>query len=129
MNIRVVCLAVVMAFVTVPVCAQSLSAAKSRVAQANEAINAERFDDIDGLLTAAEKFLVGLPDAEKAPVLADQAYGDSAALRTCLDAMECQYVLSVGPTTGLFPAETVFSVPKRRAKGAPAERASPRQGA
>lgn len=48
-----------------------------------------------------------------APVLGDQAYGDSAALRTGLDEKEIPYVLAVGSDTGLFGPETVFAVPER----------------
>ena len=49
-----------------------------------------------------------------APVLADQAYGDSAQLRARLHGAGVPYVVSIGPATGLFDAETVFAVPARR---------------
>jgi len=49
--------------------AQSASAAKSRVMMANEMLQSERFDDAETNLAQAEKFLDGLPEDEKAPVL------------------------------------------------------------
>jgi len=49
-----------------------------------------------------------------APVLADQAYGDNAELRTRLDAAGMQYVVQIAERTGLFGPQTVFSVPARR---------------
>lgn len=49
----------------------------------------------------------------RAPVLADQAYGDSAELRTRLDGQEIPYVLAIGAGTGLFGPKTVFAVPAR----------------
>jgi SRSO17 transposase len=66
------------------------------------------------------------------PVLADQAYGDNAELRARLDGAGVPYVLSIGPTTGLFGPETVFTVPERRQRaGRPpsAPRADRRQEA
>ena len=48
-----------------------------------------------------------------APVLADQAYGDSAELRTRLDGAGVPYVLAISERTGLFGPDTVFSVPAR----------------
>jgi SRSO17 transposase len=51
---------------------------------------------------------------DTAPVLADQAYGDSAELRTRLDAAGVPYVVAIGAATGLFGPDTVFSVPPRR---------------
>jgi SRSO17 transposase len=49
-----------------------------------------------------------------APVLADQAYGDSASFRTRLEEAGSPYLVAVSPATGLYPPETVFSVPPRR---------------
>ena len=45
------------------------------------------------------------------PVLGDQAYGDNTALRTRLDDARVEYVLSVGPHTGIFGPDTAFTVP------------------
>jgi SRSO17 transposase len=53
-------------------------------------------------------------DVPRAPVLADQAYGDNAALRTRLDEAGLEYVLAVGPETGVFGPQTTFAVPERR---------------
>jgi peptidoglycan hydrolase-like protein with peptidoglycan-binding domain len=50
------------------------------------------------------------------PVLADQAYGDDAAFRTGLHEAGLEYVLAVGPETGVFGPETSFAVPKRRGR-------------
>jgi SRSO17 transposase len=47
----------------------------------------------------------------KAPVLGDQAYGENTKLRERLDDAECEYVLSVGPSTKVFAPETIFEVP------------------
>jgi SRSO17 transposase len=52
-----------------------------------------------------------------APVLGDQAYGESIKLRDRLDRAGCEYVLSVGSNTSVFAGETVFEVPPKR-KGA-----------
>jgi len=49
-----------------------------------------------------------------APVLADQAYGDSAELRTRLDAAGVPYVLAISERTGLFGPDAVFAVRRRR---------------
>jgi len=49
-----------------------------------------------------------------APILADAAYGDSAAFRTGLHEAELEYVLAVGPGTGVFGPETSFAVPARK---------------
>lgn len=49
-----------------------------------------------------------------APVLADQAYGDATSFRTRLHQGGAEYLVAVGPATGLFGPETVFAVPKRR---------------
>lgn len=49
-----------------------------------------------------------------APVLADQAYGDSAALRARLDGAGVPYVVSIAAATGLFGPHTIFAVPARR---------------
>jgi hypothetical protein len=51
-----------------PAWAQSASAAKSRVMQAQEYIDQGRTDDAKQKLDEAEKFLDGLPDDEKAPI-------------------------------------------------------------
>lgn len=48
-----------------------------------------------------------------APVLGDQAYGDSAELRTRLHQDGSEYVLSISGATGLFTPETVFAVPEQ----------------
>jgi SRSO17 transposase len=50
-----------------------------------------------------------------APILADQAYGDSAAFRARLDEAGVPYVLAIGSRTGLWPATTTFTVPAPRA--------------
>jgi SRSO17 transposase len=55
-------------------------------------------------------------EIETLPVLGDQAYGDSARLRTHLDGAGVSYVLSIAPATGLFDAQTVFSVPARQGR-------------
>jgi len=61
-----------------------------------------------------------------APVLGDQAYGDSAELRTRLDGQEVPYVLAIGAGTGLFGPKTVFAVPPRRpGRGRPPRVARP----
>jgi hypothetical protein len=49
----------------------SLSAAKTRVIQARMLLDANRLDDLDATLDAAEGFLLGLDDDERGPVLAD----------------------------------------------------------
>src|SRR5438445_727994 len=65
-------------------------------------------------------------DIATLPVLADQAYGDSAELRTRLDGAGVPYVVSIGAATGLFGPETVFSVPARRpGRGRPPSVARP----
>jgi SRSO17 transposase len=62
----------------------------------------------------------------RAPVLGDQAYGDSAELRTRLDGQGVPYVLAVGAGTGLFGPKTLFSVPPRRpGRGRPPQVARP----
>jgi SRSO17 transposase len=50
----------------------------------------------------------GLPAA---PLLGDQAYGDSTALRERLHEAGREYVLAVGGQTTVFASETVFTVP------------------
>ncbi len=50
----------------------------------------------------------------KAPVLGDHAYGENTWLRDSLDRVECEYVLSVGPTTKVFEQGTVFAVPPKK---------------
>jgi SRSO17 transposase len=53
-----------------------------------------------------------------APVIADQAYGDNAELRTRLDGAGIGYVLAIGERTGLFGPDTVFAVrPRHGATG------------
>jgi len=47
----------------------------------------------------------------RAPVLGDQAYGDDSKLRARLDDERLEYVLSVSPTTTVFPTGTRFEVP------------------
>jgi SRSO17 transposase len=54
----------------------------------------------------------------KAPLLADQAYGDDRKLRERLHAAGMEYVLAVDPRTSVFSPETVFSVPERRTTSA-----------
>lgn len=49
----------------------------------------------------------------RAPVLGDQAYGDDAKLRARLHQDGIDYVLSIGPTCGVYAPETVFTVPAR----------------
>jgi len=53
-------------------------------------------------------------DVQKAPVLADHAYGENTWLRDSLDQADCEYVLSVGPTTKVFEQGTVFAVPPKK---------------
>jgi SRSO17 transposase len=55
-------------------------------------------------------------DVPKAPVLGDHAYGENTWLRDRLDQAGCEYVLSVGPTTKVFPQGTVFAVPPKKGK-------------
>ena len=65
-------------------------------------------------------------DIPQVPVLGDQAYGDNTALRTRLDAQTVDYVLAVGPATGVFGPGTVFAVPARRpGRGRPPARLRP----
>lgn len=67
-------------------------------------------------------------DIPSAPVLGDQAYGDSTALRTQLHAAQIEYVLAIGDATGLFSPTTTFSVPTATTRpGRPAVRARPDQ--
>lgn len=61
-----------------------------------------------------------------APILADRAYGDNAAFRTGLDEAGLEYVLAVGPQTGVFGPQTSFAVPERAgASGRPRTVARP----
>jgi len=53
-------------------------------------------------------------DVPKAPVLGDQAYGDNTWLRDRLDQADCEYVLSIGPTTRVFEHGTSFAVPPKK---------------
>ena len=55
-------------------------------------------------------------DVPKAPVLGDHAYGENTWLRDRLEQAECDYVLSVGPTTKVFEQGTVFAVPPKKPK-------------
>jgi|SRR5581483_2544008 len=62
----------------------------------------------------------------RAPILADQAYGDNAAFRTGLHEAGLEYLLAVGSETGVFGPETSFSVPARKgATGRPRTVARP----
>jgi SRSO17 transposase len=54
----------------------------------------------------------------KAPVLADQAYGENTWLRDRLDHAGLHYVLSIGPTTKVFAQGAVFAVPPEKRKRA-----------
>ncbi len=49
-----------------------------------------------------------------APVLGDHAYGENSALRTRLHEAGSDYVLSIGPTSKAFCAQTVFVVAERK---------------
>jgi SRSO17 transposase len=49
----------------------------------------------------------------RAPVLADQAYGDDSNLRTVLDDARLDYVVAVKLDTAVYGPETTFSVPER----------------
>jgi SRSO17 transposase len=61
-----------------------------------------------------------------APILADAAYGDNAAFRTGLHEAGLEYVVAVGPETGVFGPETSFAVPARKgATGRPRSVARP----
>jgi SRSO17 transposase len=61
-----------------------------------------------------------------APVLADQAYGDSAELRARLHAAGVEYVVAISERTGLFGPDTVFGVRARRpGRGRPPSVAHP----
>ena len=53
-------------------------------------------------------------DVPRAPVLGDHAYGENTWLRDRLDQAECEYVLSVGPTTKVFEQGTLFAVPPKK---------------
>jgi SRSO17 transposase len=53
-------------------------------------------------------------DVPSAPVLGDHAYGENTWLRDRLDQAECEYVLSVGPTTKVFEQGTLFAVPPKK---------------
>lgn len=58
-------------------------------------------------------------DIPRAPVLGDQAYGDSTALRERLHDSDLQYVLSVGADTKVFTPETTFTVPEPQGGAGP----------
>jgi SRSO17 transposase len=65
----------------------------------------------------------GLPAV---PVLGDQAYGDSTALRQRLHAAGQEYVLAVGAQTKLYGPETVFDLPAPSGeRGRPKSRPQP----
>jgi SRSO17 transposase len=65
-------------------------------------------------------------EVPKAPVLGDTAYGENTELRERLDEGGIEYLLSVGPTTGVFGPETTFAVPQRAGKrGRPKSRPRP----
>jgi SRSO17 transposase len=49
----------------------------------------------------------------RAPILADQAYGDDTALRTALHELGLEYVVAVRAETSVFGPETRFAVPER----------------
>lgn len=53
-------------------------------------------------------------DVPRAPVLGDHAYGENTWLRDRLHQAECEYVLSLGPTTKVFERGTVFAVPAKK---------------
>jgi SRSO17 transposase len=53
-------------------------------------------------------------DVPRAPVLGDHAYGENTWLRDRLHQAECEYVLSLGPTTKVFERGTVFAVPPKK---------------
>jgi SRSO17 transposase len=53
-------------------------------------------------------------DVPRAPVLGDHAYGENTWLRDRLAQAECEYVLSVGPTTKVFEQGTMFAVPPKK---------------
>jgi SRSO17 transposase len=53
-------------------------------------------------------------DVPRAPVLGDHAYGENTWLRDRLDQAECEYVLSLGPTTKVFEQGTTFAVPPKK---------------
>jgi hypothetical protein len=59
----------------------SLSTAQSRVRQAQALIDQRRYDDVPQVLDAAMEFLVGIPEAEAAPVLTDIAALRQAAVQ------------------------------------------------
>jgi len=61
-----------------------------------------------------------------APILADAAYGDNTAFRTGLHEAALEYLVAVSPETGVFAAETVFSVPPQSGRrGRPPSRPRP----
>ena len=61
-----------------------------------------------------------------APLLGDQAYGDSTALRDRLNDGESEYVLSIGAASKVFGPEAVFAVPQQTGRqGRPWKRLRP----
>ncbi len=63
---------------------------------------------------------------DRAPVLGDAAYGDNTKLRSALDGDGIDYVLSIGPETGVYGPDTVFAVPAPKAgRGRPPSTARP----
>lgn len=61
-----------------------------------------------------------------APVLGDCAYGDKTELRSRLDGVGREYVLSVSPDTTVFAPETNFQVPEPRKSGSGRHKSRPR---
>ncbi|MBX5485421.1 MAG: IS701 family transposase [Mycolicibacterium hassiacum] len=55
-------------------------------------------------------------EAPKAPVLADQAYGDDTGFRSRLHEGGREYVVAVSPNVGVFGPETRFTIPERTGK-------------
>ena len=51
-----------------------------------------------------------------APLLADAAYGESTAFRTCLHEAALEYLVAVSPEIGVFAPETVFRAPAQNGK-------------
>ena len=62
----------------------------------------------EGLIEQAAGWQVPL-----APILADTAYGDNSAFRTCLHARELEYVLATSAQISVYGPEATFAVPER----------------
>ena len=61
-----------------------------------------------------------------APILADAAYGDNTAFRTCLHEATLEYLVAVSPEIGVFAAETAFRAPEPSGRrGRPPSRPRP----